>query len=490
MKYTNLKEVVSDLEKMKQLKRITIEVDPELEITEITRRSVEKGGPALLFEKVKGFNIPVLTNLFGSMERLSLMLGSPNLNKIEQEIKKWVSPKIPTQWTEAAKLLPMLLELKDIFPKITTRGSCQEVVLESGFTLEKFPILKCWPEDAGKFITFPVVITKNPLTGVRNMGMYRLQVFDGQTTGMHWHRHKGAARHYQIAEELNRSLEAAVAIGPAPVIAYAATAPLPDDLDECLLAGFLRKKKVELVKCVTVDLEVPANSQIVLEGYINPRERRKEGPFGDHTGYYSPAENFPVFHITCITHQKNPIYHATVVGPPPMEDCFIGKATERIFLPLLKLTLPEISDIHLPQEGVFHNLLLVSIDKRYPGHAKKVINSLWGSGQLMFSKVIVVVDKNVDIHNPREMVWKALSSIDPKRDIIFTKGPVDDLDHASPMPGLGSKMGIDATKKWPEEGFQRSWPNEAKMTEEIRKIVDDKWNNLSIKFSRGNSCAD
>jgi 4-hydroxy-3-polyprenylbenzoate decarboxylase len=480
LKYAGLKELILALEEMNQLRRIGVEVDPELEITEITHRTIKRGGPALLFEKVRGHNIPVLTNLFGSQERSGLVLGASDLNEIEKEIKKWAAPEIPTNWAEAAKFLPRLLELKDIFPKMVSRGSCQEVIKESGFFLESLPILKCWPDDGGRFITLPVVVTKNPATGVRNIGMYRLQAFDSQTTGMHWHQHKGAAQHYRIAEELNRPLEAAVAIGPAPAITYAATAPLPEDLDEYLLAGFLQKKRVELVKCLTVDLEVPANAQIVLEGYVNPKERRREGPFGDHTGFYSPVKDFPVFHITCVTHQKNPIYHAAVVGPPPMEDWFIGKATERIFLSLLKLNLPEIVDISLPCEGVFHNLLLVSIEKRYPGHARKVINALWGTGQLMFSKVIVVVDKEVDVQNPREVTWKALSSIDPQRDIIFTSGPVDDLDHASPMPGLGSKAGIDATRKWPEEGFSRPWPDEIKMTEDIKRMVDDKWEDFSI----------
>ncbi len=481
MKSTDLNEIILTLEKMDQLKRVLTEVDPELEITEITSRTVRQGGPALLFEKIKGYDMPVLTNLFGSLKRVGLVMGFSDFNEIEKEIAKWIPPKIPTHWAEAAKMLPMLLDLKDIIPKVVSRGRCQEVVMESDVSLAKFPILKCWPNDGGKFITFPVVITRHPLSGVRNVGMYRLQVFDDDTTGMHWHRHKGAAHHYRIAEELNRPLEVAVAIGPSPAVTYAATAPLPDDMDEFLLAGFLQKRRVELVKCLTVDLEVPANSQIVLEGYLKPKERKLEGPFGDHTGYYSPAEDFPVFHITCITHQNNPVYHTTVVGPPPMEDCFIGKATERIFLPLLKLQLPEIVDIHLPCEGVFHNLLLVSIEKRYPGHANKVINSLWGSGQLMFAKVIVVVDKEVDIQNPEETVWKVFGSIDPRRDIIFTNGPLDDLDHAAPLPGLGSKMGVDATRKWKEEGFLRPWPDEARMTEAIIKKVDEKWQALFIQ---------
>ncbi len=476
----NLEEFVRLLENRNQLKRITTAVDPDLEIAEITDRVVKKGGPALLFENVKGHEIPVLTNAYGSRERVCLSLGVKSINEIQKEIEGWLKIEKPRRLTDKVKLFNKLTGLKDMFPKTVSQGGCQEVVLSSEFSLDSLPVLKCWPEDGGKFITLPLVITKNPLTGMRNVGMYRMQVFDGQTTGMHWHQHKGGAQHYRIAEELGKRLDVAVAIGPDPAVTYAATAPLPDEMDEFLLAGFLRKKRVELVKAITVDMEVPANSQIVLEGYVDPAERREEGPFGDHTGYYSLADSYPVFHITCITHKKNPIYHASVVGPPPMEDFFLGKATERIFLPLLKLQIPEIVDINLPAEGVFHNLILVSIDKRYPGHANKVINSIWGSGQMMFSKIIIVVDKDVDVQNPREIAWKVCNSIDPQRDIIFTTGPLDCLDHSSSLPSLGSKMGVDATRKWKSEGFSRKWPEEIKMNDEIKKLVDEKWEKLGL----------
>jgi 4-hydroxy-3-polyprenylbenzoate decarboxylase len=345
--------------------------------------------------------------------------------------------------------------------------------------LDEFPILKCWPDDGGRYITFPLVITKDPETSLRNVGAYRMQVFDGRTTGMHWQRHKGGAQHYRTAERLGRRLEVAVALGPDPVLAYAATAPMPEGLDELMLAGFIGRRRVELVKCVTVDLEVPANAQIVLEGYVEPGERRREGPFGDHTGFYSLADDFPVFHLTCVTHRRKPIYLTTIVGVPPMEDYYLGKASERLFLPLIRKTLPEIVDMHFPAAGIFHNLVVVSIDKRYPGHARKVMNAFWGLGQLMFSKTIVVVDSDVDVHNPAEVAWIVGTHMDPERDIQFTRGPMDDLENASDLPAYGSKMGIDATRKWPSEGFLREWPTRVVTTPEVRRRAEDIWERLS-----------
>jgi len=359
---------------------------------------------------------------------------------------------------------------------------CQEVILkEEDVDLKKFPVLHCWPLDGSPFITLPLVFTKHPVTQVRNVGMYRMQVYDGKTTGMHWHIHKGGAQHYRVAEELGRRLEAAVAIGPDPVMTYAATAPLPEDTDEALFAGFLRGEAVKLTKCLTVDHEVPANSQIVLEGYVESGEKRREGPFGDHTGYYSLPDDYPVFHITCITHRKDLIYPATIVGRPPQEDCYLAKATERLFLPLIKKQLPEIVDMNLPFEGVFHNMAFISIDKRYPGHAKKIMQAVWGLGQMSFTKIVAVFDKDVNVQDISEVIWRLGNNIDPQRDIMFVEGPVDVLDHASPLPSLGTKMGIDATRKWKEEGFMREWPPLIEMTREVKEKIDNLWEKLGIK---------
>jgi 4-hydroxy-3-polyprenylbenzoate decarboxylase len=359
-------------------------------------------------------------------------------------------------------------------PKTVSDAPCQEVVRRDG-SLDDFPILKCWPEDGGRYITFPMVFTKDPETGVRNIGTYRMQVYDGRTTGMHWQRHKGGAQHYRVAERLGRRLEVAVALGPDPALAYSATAPMPEGLDELMLAGFLRRERVELVKCVTVDLSVPANSQIVLEGYVEPGERRREGPFGDHTGFYSHPDDYPVFHLTCVTHRERPVYLTTVVGIPPMEDYYLGKASERIFLPLIRKTLPEIVDMHFPAAGIFHNIVIISIDKRYPGHARKIMNAVWGLGQLMFSKTVIVVDNDVDVQNEAEVAWIVGTHYDPERDVQFTRGPVDDLEDASDLPAYGSKMGIDATRKWPSEGFRRPWPKRIRTTVEAARRAEALW---------------
>jgi 4-hydroxy-3-polyprenylbenzoate decarboxylase len=365
-------------------------------------------------------------------------------------------------------------------PKTVSSAPCQEVVRKNG-SLDDLPILKTWPDDGGRYVTFPLVFTKDPETGMRNIGTYRMQVFDGRSTGMHWQRHKGGAQHYRVAERLKQRMPVAVALGPDPALAYSATAPMPEGLDELLLAGFLRRERVELVKCVTVDLEVPGNAQIVLEGYVEPGERRREGPFGDHTGFYSHPDDYPVFHLTCITHRKRPIYLTTVVGIPPMEDYYLGKASERIFLPLIRKTLPEIVDMHFPAAGIFHNIVIVSIDKRYPGHARKIMNAFWGLGQLMFSKTILVVDKDVDVQNEAEVAWIVGTHYDPERDIQFTRGPVDDLEDASDLPAYGSKMGIDATRKWPSEGFTRPWPKKVATTEDAARKADALW----AKIQRG-----
>ena len=479
MAYRDLNEFISDLEKKGELLHIKEPVSPYLEITEITDRVCKEHGPALLFENVRGYNIPVLTNAFGSYRRMCLALGVNRLEEIGEEIDHFFQAEAPDSLIKKLKLIPKLKRLSNVFPKLVKKAPCQEVVLmDKEVDLGKFPILHCWPKDGGPFITHPLVFTKHPFTGVCYVGLYRLQVYDKNTTGMHWHPHKGGAQHYRVSERLGKRLEVAVAIGPDPATTYAATAPLPEDMDEILFSGFIRNEPVEMVRCITIDHEVPAHSQIVLEGYVEPYERRLEGPFGDHTGYYSLPDEYPVFHITCITHRKDLIYPATIVGRPPMEDCYMAKATERIFLPLIKKQLPEIIDINLPIEGVFHNLALVSIDKRYPGHAKKVMHALWGLGQMMFTKIIIVFDKEVDVQNISEALWRLGNNIDPKRDIVFSEGPVDALDHAAPQPLFGSKMGIDATRKWKEEGFKRQWPDVIEMDKEIKEKIDNLWKKL------------
>jgi 4-hydroxy-3-polyprenylbenzoate decarboxylase len=457
--FNDLNEFIAVLDKQRELCRVTQPVSPDLEIAAVTD-CVSKspgGGPALLFERPSGFDVPVAINLFGSLKRVCLALGVEKLDDLAREIEELTSPKMPGGLIDALKMLPAVNRLRDLMPKTVREAPCQEVVLRDG-TLDGLPILKCWPDDGGRYITFPLVFTRDPETNIRNIGTYRMQVYDGRTTGMHWQRHKGGAQHYRVAERLGRRLEVSVALGPDPALAYSATAPMPEGLDELMLAGFLRRERVELVKCVTNNLEVPATAQIVLEGYVEPGERRREGPFGDHTGFYSHPDDYPVFHLTCITHRKNPVYLTTVVGIPPMEDYYLGLASERIFLPLIRKTLPEIVDMHFPASGIFHNIVLVSIDKRYPGHARKIMNAFWGLGQLMFSKTIVVVDKDVDVQNEAEVAWIAGTHVDPFRDIQFTKGPVDDLEDASDLPAFGSKMGIDATRKWASEGFTRPWP--------------------------------
>jgi 4-hydroxy-3-polyprenylbenzoate decarboxylase len=380
------------------------------------------------------------------------------------------------------KMLPKLAEMGSFFPKTVKDGASKEVIRQADFSLDEFPILHCWPQDGGRFITLPLVFTRNPDTGKRNCGMYRMQVYDSKTTGMHWQTHKQGAEHYRrlMAEGKQARMPVAVAIGADPATMYSAILPLPPDLDEMMIAGFLRSKPVEMVKCETSDLEVPANAEIVLEGYVESGELRREGPFGDHTGFYSLEDDYPVFHIECITHRKQPMYATTIVGPPPMEDFYMGKAIERIFLPLMRMQLPEVRDICMPAEGVFHNLILVAIRKSYPLHARKVMHAIWGLGQAMFSKCIVVVDEDVDVQNVGEVAWRALNNIDPQRDIEFVMGPVDSLDHASRLPNFGSKMGIDATRKWKQEGFVRLWPDVIRMHPDVKARVDELWKRAGL----------
>ena len=480
MAHNSLQEFVRVLEQEGELKRIAYPVKAELEITEIADRVMKSGGPALLFEKVVGKEIPLLINAFGSLKRMAMALGVDDVEEIAREIEQFARMKPPGSLWDKLRMLPDLARLAGIAPKVVKEGECQEVIHREP-DLHMLPVLTCWPGDAGPFITLPTVISRNPRNGSRNVGLYRMQVFDSCTTGMHWHPHKVGARHFQAQKEGKSRMELAACLGGDPALIYAATAPLPDQIDEFLFTGFLRKKRLELVKAITVEVEVPANADIVIEGYIDPSEPlRREGPFGDHTGFYSLADDYPVFHVTCITHRKNPIYPATIVGRPPMEDGYLGKATERIFLPLLRLTFPEIVDMDLPVHGVFHNLAIVSIKKEYPAHARKIMHGLWGMGQMMFTKIIIVVDHDVNVHNLAEVTWIVGNHIDPKRDVIFVEGPVDVLDHAAPLMGYGSKMGIDATRKWKSEGFEREWPGPIVMDEKTKKYIDSIWDKLGI----------
>jgi len=485
MAYRDLNDFLLALEHRGLLARVREPVDPDLEICAVTDLASKSplGGPALLFEQPAGYSTPVATNIFGSLDRMCLALGVDSLDRVARELDEILTPRIPGGLLDAFRLVPTLTRLKDLLPKTVNDASCQEVVQKDGSLLD-WPILRCWPEDGGRYITFPLVITKDPETGMRNVGAYRMQVFDARTTGMHWQRHKGGRQHYRVAERLGRRLEVAVALSPDPVLAYAATAPMPEGLDELFLAGFLRRERIELVKCVTLDLEVPASAHIVLEGYVEPGERRREGPFGDHTGFYSLPDEFPVFHLQCVTHRRHPVYLTTIVGVPPMEDYYLGLASVRIFLPLIRKTIPEIVDMHMPAAGIFHNLVIVSIDKRYPGHARKIMNAFWGLGQLMFSKVIVVVDRDVNVRDEAEVAWIVGTHIDPERDLQFTRGPLDDLENASQIPAYGSKMGIDATRKWPEEGFTRPWPARIVTTAAAGRRATEVWARLQQQQQR------
>ena len=482
MPYRDLREFIQRLDKEGELKRISAEVDPVLEITEITHRVTRAGGPALLFERPKGSKHPLLINMLGSERRVNLALEVHALDEVAARIRGFLDMQAPQGLFDKIKMLPKLAELGSFFPKTVKTGPCKEIIETDKLDLSKFPILKCWPQDGGRFITWPLVITKNPETGKRNVGVYRMQVFDERTTGMHWQTQKHGAEHFRRARAADPKgrIEVAVAIGADPVTCLAGILPIPPDLDEMMFAGFLRREPVDLVPCETLGLEVPANAEIVLEGYVNLGELRKEGPFGDHTGFYSLEGEYPVFHVTCVTHRKDAIYLTTIVGPPPQEDYYMGHAVERVFLPVMKMQYPEIVDISMPAEGIFHNLMIVAIRKSYPGHARKIMNAIWSLGQAMFTKVIVVVDHDVNVQDYKEVVWKTLCAIDPERDAQFMFGPMDTLDHAARMQDFGSKMGIDATRKWPSEGFQRPWPDEIKMDETTRARVDQMWVKLGF----------
>ena len=524
MAFDSFRDFVNALDQAGELKRISQPVATELEITELADREMKSpngpdgigaGGKALLFEKptVNGqvSPFPLAINTMGSWKRMAMSLGANSVDEAAAELGSLMKARPPTSFREAIKLLGQALDLRHAKPKIVKDGPCKEVVkkfdapptrkelwpeamdinvaqasrlhgqkgneTESSrdgcATLLNFPIQKCWPLDGGRFITLPCVVTKDPDTGERNVGMYRIQIYDDRTTGMHWQLQKVGARHGRRYYETGTRMPVSIFLGGDPVFTFAATAPLPDGLDEFLLAGYLRKKSVELVKCETNDLEVPANADFVIEGYVDPKEPlREEGPFGDHTGYYTLPEPYPVFHVTAITHRKDAVYPATIVGMPPMEDFYIGGASVKLFLPVFKMNFPEIVDIALPAEGVFHNLVFVSIKKTYPMQAYKIMHGLWGMGQMMFTKYIVVVDDDVDVHNTREVLFRLCANTDPQRDSIFTKGPADVLDHATSEMAIGSKLGIDATKKLPGEGYKRAWPPLIKMDDSVRKKID------------------
>jgi 4-hydroxy-3-polyprenylbenzoate decarboxylase len=527
--YTDLRDWIKTLEKSGELKRITAEVDPILEMAEIADRTAKlgrgtpkAGGPALLFENVKGHpGARVLMNQFGSERRMRLALETNSLDDVANRIRTLLKPELPTSFMDKLKLLPMLAEVGNFFPKVIAAkdAPCKQVIHRGeDVNLLDLPILKTWPNDGGRFITLPCVITRDPRSGKRNVGMYRMQVYDAKTTGMHWQRQKVAAEHMRdrlraatpdptsnvdlmaltaggttaassletlptttVTRIREDRMEVAVAIGTDPATTFSAIVPAPPDVEEYLISGFLRQKPLELIKAETVDLEVPAHAEYILEGYVQLGELRTEGPFGDHTGFYTMQDDYPVFHLTCITHRKDPIYAATIVGKPPMEDAWMGKAVERIFLPLMQLTLPEIVDINLPPEGVFHNLMIVAIKKSYAGHARKVMNGIWAMGQAMFTKCIIVVDEDCDVHDLAEVTLRTTNNIDPERDIQFTLGPIDSLDHASRLPNYGSKMGIDATRKWAAEGFTRPWPAMLTMPPEVKSRIDALWKKLGIE---------
>ncbi len=508
MAFESFRDFIEQLDRAGELIRITQPVATELEITEMADREMKKpgGGKALLIEKptVNGVvsPFPVAINTMGSHKRMAMSMGANSVDEVAAELGSLMKAKPPTGFREAIKLLSLALDLRHAKPKLVKSGPCKEVVHlvespkskvdswpkapdwqnPSAFnsqpsTLLNLPILKCWPLDGGRFITLPCVVTKDPDTGDRNLGMYRMQIYDGNSCGMHWQLQKVAARHGRRYYEKGERMPVAIFLGGDPMFPFAATAPLPDGLDEFLLAGYLRKKSVELVKCETNDLEVPANADFVIEGYIDPTEPlRDEGPFGDHTGYYTLPEPYPVVHITAITHRKDAVYPATIVGIPPMEDFYIGAASVKLFLPIFKMNFPEIVDIALPAEGVFHNLVFVSIKKTYPMQAYKIMHGLWGMGQMMFTKYIVVVDAGVDVHNTSEVLFHLTANTDPQRDSIFTKGPADVLDHATSEIAIGSKLGIDATKKIPGEGFKRPWPPLIKMDAVVKQKIDQLFN--------------
>jgi 4-hydroxy-3-polyprenylbenzoate decarboxylase len=474
----DLREWIGILEREGEVVRVSAEVDPYLEITEITDRVVKAGGPALLFENVKSSRHPLLINQFGTERRMCLAFGAESLDEVGRRLGEVLEMQPPQGLAEKVRGLKKLKSIADSQPKRVRSGACQEIVRTGDdVDLDALPIQHCWPGDPAPFITLPAVITTDPRTGGRNVGMYRMQKLDSRTTAMHWQIHKDGRADYLMT---GGKMEVAVALGLDPVATYAASAPLPKHVDELMLAGFLRGDPVELVRCKTIELDVPANAEIVLEGHIAKDELTTEGPFGDHTGYYSPAEPFPVFHVTAITMRREAIYPSIVVGKPPAEDAWLGKATERIFLPAIRMSVPEIVDYDLPVAGAFHNCCLVSIRKSFPGHAQKVMHAIWGLGLLSLTKSVVVVDEWVDVHDYEEVFFRVCANVDPKRDVLLSEGPLDHLDHAPSLQFYGGKLGIDATHKGPAEGA-RPWPEEIVMSDEVRRLVDERWGEYGLE---------
>ncbi len=484
MSYSSLADFIEALDKAGELRRILVPIASEFQITELADREMKapKGGKALLFEKptINGVisKFPLLINALGSRKRMAMALGLHSVDELAQELEFLMKAKPPRTFRDGIKLLRQGMDLLHARPRYVKHGPCQEVIhildqKENTFSLEDLPILKCWPHDGGRFITLPTVYTKDPDTQERNVGMYRMQVYDGSTTGMHWQVHKVAARHGKRYYERGEPMPVAVALGGDPVFTLAATAPLPDGIDEILFAGFARKRSVKLVKCITIPIEVPAESDFIIEGFVYPGETRSEGPFGDHTGFYTPVDDYPVFHVTAITHRREAIYPATIVGVPPMEDFYIGEASVWIFLPIFKMNFPEIVDMALPAEGVFHNLVFVSIRKQYPWQAFKIMHGLWGMGQMMFSKYIIIVDEDCDVKNTSEVLFRLCANTDPQRDSTITKNPSDSLDHAPTLANMGSHMGFDATRKLPGEGYTRGWPDMVKMDPAVQAWADE-----------------
>jgi 4-hydroxy-3-polyprenylbenzoate decarboxylase len=478
--FSDLREFVARLETLGRLRRVTAPVSRDLEITEIVDRVSKASGAAnvaLLFERVEGVAMPVLVNAFGSEQRIALALGVDRLDELGERVAKLLDARMPGSFGERLRRLRTLIDVARASPRRVDTAPCQEVVESAAPSLAELPILRCWPGDGGRYITLPAVFTRDPRTGARNVGMYRLQVFDDRTLGMHWQTHKGGAEHEHRATS---RMPVAIALGGDPALIYAASAPLPPGVDEVVFAGWLRGGGIDLVRCRTNDLEVPAQAEIVLEGWVDPQERRLEGPFGDHTGYYSLAREYPVFHLTAVTRRARPIYPTTIVGRPPQEDYWLGKATERLFLPIMRLMLPEIVDVNMPAEGVFHNLVIVSIRKRYPGQARKVMHALWGMGLMMLAKTIVVVSEHVNVHDLSEVAWRATGNIDPRRDLVLLEGPMDDLDHAALRHRFGGKLGVDATEKGPLDDVVQAWPDEIRMTDEVRERVTRRWKDYGL----------
>lgn len=473
-------EFIAALESAGQLKRVKTQVDADLEIAEILRRAMYSHGPAILFENVKNFEIPVLGNAFGSLKRLQIGLGTEDFAEIGQRIVEMTKMEVPSGFIDKIKKLPELSKMGDVFPKLEKSGPVTEVFEESP-SFKKIPILKTWHKDASKFITFGLVATKHPETGVRNLGVYRMQILDDTHAIMHWQKHKRGALHSEISKEKGQKIPVAVIIGGDPATVFSAVAPVPEGLDKYLFAGITRRKGIKTVKCRTVDLEVPANAEIVLEGFVDPSDMREEGPFGDHTGYYTPKEPYPVFTLTGLMRRQHPIYLTTVVGKPILEDAYIGKVIERSFLPLIRMFHPEVVDFAMPAAGWFQGMAIISIKKRYPGNAKKVMMGLWGMGQLSLTKIFIIVDDDINVHDINDVIWAVTTRADPARDVLIIRDtPTDTLDPASPLVNLGSKLGIDATQKTKEEGFERQIQEKVEVDEATKKLVDSKWTSYGI----------